>query len=141
MAFRFFHSLEVRYADIDSQRHVNSSCYFSYMEQARVAYIQHLGLWGGDDFDQIGIILLEQSCRYLKAVKYGDEIRVGLTTTRIGTKSMEMEYSIRDQRNEEEYATGRTILVTYDYLQDRSIPVPDDWRQAIVDFEGQDRDG
>lgn len=137
MDFRFSHPLEIRYADIDAQRHVNSACYFTYMEQARAAYIQHLGLWEGDDFDQIGMILLEQSCRYLRPVRFGDEIQVGVRTVRIGNKSMEMEYSIQDPEGGE-FASGRTVLVAYDYLEERSIPVPETWRAAIMGFEGLD---
>jgi acyl-CoA thioester hydrolase len=135
LAFHFFHPIEVRYADIDAQRHVNSARYFSYMEQARAAYIQELGLWGGDDFDQIGMILLEQSCRYHRAARYGDEIRVGVKTARIGNKSMEIEYSIQDTLGGE-YATGHTVVVAYDYLQEKSMPVPENWRHAIMEFEG-----
>ena len=137
MDFRFSHPLEIRYADIDAQRHLNSARYFTYMEQARAAYIQHLGLWDGEDFDEIGMILLEQSCRYLRPVKYEDEIRVGVKAVRIGNKSMEMEYSIQDPAGEE-YARGHTVLVAYDYRQDHSIPVPDSWRAAIRAFEGLD---
>jgi hypothetical protein len=30
---------------------------FSYLEQTRARYPQHLGLWDGTDFDNIGIIV------------------------------------------------------------------------------------
>ena len=43
--FRFYHPVEVRYADIDAQRHVNNVVFFTYMETARAAYLRHLGLW------------------------------------------------------------------------------------------------
>jgi acyl-CoA thioester hydrolase len=135
LTYRFFHPIEIRYADIDAQRHVNSARYFSYMEQARAAYIQRLGLWAGDDFDQIGIILLEQCCTYHRAARYGDEIQVGVRAVRIGNKSMNMEYSLQAPDGGE-YANGQTVLVAYDYLQERSIPVPENWRRAITEFEG-----
>jgi hypothetical protein len=37
--FRFYHPIEVRYADIDAQRHVNNVAYFAYMESARARYL------------------------------------------------------------------------------------------------------
>ena len=45
--FRYYHLIEVRYGDLDPQGHVNNACYLTYMEQARIGYIQHLGLWAG----------------------------------------------------------------------------------------------
>jgi acyl-CoA thioesterase FadM len=32
-------------------------------------------------------------------------------------------------------ASGSTVLVAYDYRAERTIPIPDDWRQAIASFE------
>lgn len=73
--YRFFHSIEVRYGDIDAQRHVNNSRHFTYMEQARTKYIKALGFWEGSDFDTIGIILAEQSCRYLSPIQLERDIK------------------------------------------------------------------
>lgn len=136
--FRFYHPIEVRYADIDAQRHVNSSRYFTYMEQARARYIRQLGLWEGRDFDAIGIILAEQSCRYLQPITFEQSIRVGVRTERMGNKSIEMAYVIERVPDGEAMAIGRTILVAYDYQQNRSILVPQRWREAAAAFEGWD---
>jgi acyl-CoA thioester hydrolase len=129
--YQYYHPIEVRYADIDAQRHVNSKCYFTYMEQARVKFIQALELWSGIEFDALGMILAEQSCRYIHPITYGQHIRVGVRTSRVGTKSFELTYSIQDAQTEKEMAVGRTVLVTYDYTQGKSIPIPDTWRKAI----------
>jgi acyl-CoA thioester hydrolase len=134
--FRFFHPIEVRYRDVDSQRHVNNAAYFTYMEQARLAYMQHLGLWDGEDFDAIGIILAEQSCAYKVRVAYGQPIHVGVRISRLGNKSLEMVYTLRDRETDEELAAGWSILVAFDYQSHQSIPVPQDWRTAIQAFEG-----
>jgi acyl-CoA thioester hydrolase len=134
--FRFKHPVEIRYGDIDAQRHVNNACYFTYMEQARVRYLIKLGLWLAQDFDQIGIILAEQSCRYIQPIPLAQSIQVGVRTSRIGRKSIETEYSIQDTQNGEEFAVGKAILVAYDYQEQASIPVPENWRTTLADFEG-----
>ena len=79
--YHFYHPIEVRYADIDAQRHVNNKCYFTYMEQARIEYIHVLGLWDGIDFDKIGWVVAEQSCRYIRPVRYDQHLRVGVRTS------------------------------------------------------------
>ncbi|MCJ7566718.1 MAG: acyl-CoA thioesterase [Anaerolineales bacterium] len=134
--YRFFHSIEVRYGDIDAQRHVNNARHFTYMEQARTKYIKALGFWEGSDFDTIGIILAEQSCRYLSPIQLERDIKVGVRTVRLGEKSIETQYSIQDAQTGEELAVGWAILVAYDYQLGKSIPIPDDWRVVITAFEG-----
>jgi len=134
--FHFFHPIEVRYADIDAQHHVNSARYFTYMEQARAAYIQSLGLWSGGDFSAIGIIIAEQSCSYKSPIHYRQAIEVGVRTSRIGTKSMVMDYLIRDGDDQHEMASGQTVLVAYDYRTEQSVAVPQTWRDRILEYEG-----
>jgi acyl-CoA thioester hydrolase len=133
--FKFFHTVEIRYADIDAQRHVNNARYFSFMEQARARYLQHLGLWQGHDFDTIGIILAEQRCKYFEPILYDQEIHVGVRVARLGKKSMDTEYVIQVPNSQSLLAFGEAILVAYSYEEGRSIPVPDTWRRAIVEFE------
>jgi acyl-CoA thioester hydrolase len=42
--FKFSTPIEVRYSDLDAQRHLNHAKYFSFMEQARCKYIMAVGL-------------------------------------------------------------------------------------------------
>ena len=136
--FHFFHPIEVRYADLDAQRHVNNACYFTYMEQARLKYIQQLGLWDGENFDGIGVILVEQSCTYKAPIAYGQHLHVGVRVTNLGNKSLELAVSIRDRDTDQEMAVGRTVLVAYDYLSEKSQPIPDRWREVIRAYEGME---
>ena len=133
--FRFVHAIQIRYADLDPQRHVNNVAVFSFLESARARYLQHLGLWDGVDFDSIGIILAEASCRYLAPIVYGQPIEVALAVTRLGRKSLTLDYVVRDSSGGSELATARTVLVAYDYRQGESIAIPAEWRRAIETFE------
>jgi acyl-CoA thioester hydrolase len=136
--FRFFLPIQVRYGDVDAQRHVNNAVYFTYMEQARTAYLQHLGLWDGNDFDAIGIILAETRCTFLAPIRLETPVHVGVRTIRLGTKSMEIAYSIEDASTGQALATGHSVQVAYDYHKAISIPIPDSWRKTITAFEGPD---
>ena len=134
--FRFYHPIEIRYGDIDAQGHVNNACYFTYMEQTRVRYIGSLGLWDRRAFDSIGIILAETSCTFLTPIELTDAIRVGVRTTHLGTKSLTTEYRFEGEAGKRLMATGRAVLVAYDYHQQQSIPIPPHWREALSRFEG-----
>lgn len=133
--FHFYHPIEIRYGDIDPQRHVNNARYFTFMEQARVEYLVNLGLWTGEDFDHIGIIMAEQSCTYLAPITLQQKVEIGVCTEQMGSKSIEMRYSLRDAQSRQELATGRSMLVAYDYQGAHSIPIPTKWREIIENFE------
>jgi acyl-CoA thioester hydrolase len=132
--FRFSHPIEVRYADLDPQRHVNNAAVFTYFEQARAKYLEHLGLWGGGDFDDLGIIVAEAAATYKAPIAYTDRVVVDVGVTRLGTKSLDLEYQVHTDDGRL-LVTGHTVLVAYDYRRARSIPIPDEWRRVITAFE------
>ncbi|MBM4423551.1 MAG: acyl-CoA thioesterase [Chloroflexi bacterium] len=134
--FRFSTPLEVRYSDLDAQGHLNHAKYFSFMEQARFKYILALGLWSDtDDFNAVGQIVAEAACAYKRPVMLGQVVEVGVRVSRVGNKSMIMEYEMRVEG--EEVAAGRTVQVAYDYSAGQSIPIPPEWRTKIEAFEGE----
>jgi len=105
-AFRFYHPIEVRYGDLDPQGHLNNAKYLTYLEQARIRYIQHLGLWRGDSFMEVGMILAEVRITYLAPVLFGQPVQVGVRVSRLGNKSFDMEYSLIDSQSGKEHATS-----------------------------------
>jgi acyl-CoA thioester hydrolase len=134
--FKFHFPITVRYGDLDPQGHVNNACYLTYFQEGRIAYVQHLGLWDGQSFLNIGIILADSQVTFKKPILYGQPVQVGVRVSRLGNKSLTMEYCLEDTQTGVELATGSSVLVTYDYSQQASIPLPDSWRQTISAFEG-----
>lgn len=135
--FNFFHEVQVRYGDLDPQAHVNNAKYFTYTEQARVAYIQELNLWDGDSFMNFGFILAEAQMSFKSPIFFGQRVRVGVTVTEIRNKSLLMEYVIEDPETTEQLATGNSVLVAYDYRERETMLVPEDWRRTIGNFENR----
>lgn len=133
--FRFFHPIEVRYGDLDPQGHVNNAKYLTYLEQARIAYIKHLGLWGGGSFLDIGIILADAHLTFRAPVLFGQQVQVGVCVSRLGNKSLNMEYRLEDAHDHRELASAATVLVAYDYHSTQTIPIPAQWRESIQAFE------
>ena len=135
--FRFFHPIEVRYGDLDPQGHVNNAKHLTYFEQARVAYMIELGLFTKDQsFMEIGMILADVHIMYLEPVYFGQKIKVGVHASRLGNKSMTWEQNIVDADTGKEAARGEVVIVTYDYKQERTIPIPQTWRDAFIQYEG-----
>jgi acyl-CoA thioester hydrolase len=134
--FNFYQPIEVRYGDLDPQGHVNNAKYLTYFEHARSHYLVHLGLFAENrSFLEIGIILARITLDFFAPVQWEDKIKVGVRTTGFGNKSMKVAQNIVNRESGQVYASGEVILVAYDYHQETSIPVPEDWRRTISEFE------
>lgn len=135
--FRFYHPVEVRYGDLDPQGHVNNAKHLTYFEQARIAYLMELGLFTNDQsFMEIGVILADVHITYLEPIYFGQNIKVGVHIVELRNKSMTWEQNIVDVESGREIAKGEVIMVTYDYHQEKTIPIPQEWRDKISTFEG-----
>ena len=127
--FPFSITITVTFRDLDVRGHVNNAVYFTYLEQARIAYGLHLV--GGSTVDEIRFIAAEANISYLRPAHFGDRLEVGVRVSTIGTKSFTMEYGIRKEASGELIARGRTVQVWYDYGMGRSQPIPDDFRRSV----------
>jgi acyl-CoA thioester hydrolase len=135
--FHFYHPIEVRYGDLDPQGHLNNAKFVTFFEQARIQYIRHLGLYtAGQSFMDIGVILADVHVAYKKPVEWGTPVKVGVRITKIGNKSITVEQNVVHAETEEVFATGEVVMVTYDYRAGKSIPVPQEWRDAAAKLEG-----
>jgi acyl-CoA thioester hydrolase len=135
--YRFYHPVEIRYGDLDPQGHVNNAKHLTFFEQARIQYMIELGLFTKDQsFMEIGVILADVHITYLEPIHFGQKIKVGVHATRFGNKSMTWEQNIMDAESGKEIAKGEVVMVTYDYRQEKTIPIPQEWRDRIEQFEG-----
>lgn len=135
--FRFYHPIEVRYGDLDPQGHVNNAKHLTYFEQARVAYMIELGLFTKDQsFMEIGVILADVHITYFEPIYFGQNIKVGVHAAKFGNKSMTWSQNIVDADTGKELAKGEVVIVTYDYKEGKTIPVPQEWKSKMMEFEG-----
>ena len=134
--FNFYHPIEVRYGDLDPQGHVNNAKHLTYFEQARVAYTIKLGLFNRDQsFMEFGFILADIHISYFEPIYHGQNIKVGVRPAKMGNKSMTWEQVIVDDDTGKELAKGEVVLVTYDYREEKTITIPQEWREKISMFE------
>jgi acyl-CoA thioester hydrolase len=135
--YKFFHPTEVRYGDLDPQGHVNNAKYLTYFEQARIYYTIALGLFHKDQsFMEVGVIVADIHVAYHKPTHYGDNIQVGVRSSKVGNKSITVEQCVMNKDTGEILASGTVILVAFDYKLGHTIPVPENWRTKLAEFEG-----
>lgn len=127
--YRFVHTLEVRFRDLDAMGHVNNAVFLTYVESARVGYWQKLrGRVGLDDMD---IILARTEIDYRAPLNLGETAEVGLRVADIRRSSFAMEFVMLERASQRLVAEGRNVLVYYDYAAGRSGPLPPELRAAL----------
>ncbi|MFO7740994.1 MAG: thioesterase family protein [Anaerolineae bacterium] len=131
--FRLSTTIDIRWRDLDALNHVNNAVYFTYLEQARVRYLRELGLVP-DTPSGIGFILAEAHCRFKSPLTLGERVTVHIRVSELGRSSFVFEYRMEGE-DRRLAAEARTAQVCYDYEKRHAIPMPDEWRETIVQFE------
>jgi acyl-CoA thioester hydrolase len=131
--------IQLRFKDVDRMGHVNNANYLTYIELARVKYFEDVVGTDKKWSQQVGIILARIEIDYKAPVFLHDTIFVYTRCSRIGTKSLTLDWVIvREKMKEEEIvAQGVAVLVYYDYQEDITIAVPEDHRKKIDTYEGR----
>jgi len=124
----------VTFRDLDVLGHVNNAVYFTWFETARTRYLAEL--LGIDDPSRLPVILAETSCKYRAPGFYAEAIEIGCGVSRFGSKSFDLVYAIAAAAGRL-LATGASVLVYYDYAQDRTAPIPDGFRRAVIARQGE----
>jgi acyl-CoA thioester hydrolase len=122
--FPFVHRERVRFRDCDAMGHVNNAVYSTYLEQARIAFLQPKGAAVAN------MILARAEIDFRAPMSVADEVHIEVRPVRVGTKSFELEYTLRVR--DTVVAEAKTVLVAYDYTSEQSVEVPDAWREALA---------
>lgn len=136
--FHFSVPIQVRYGDLDPQWHVNNARFLTYFEHARFSYLIELGLFDGKSFFDVDLIVADIHVAYLAPIELGQQVRCDVRVSRIGNKSLTLEYRLWDEQSGSDLARAETVMVSYDYRQHASKAVPAHWRERISAFEGKD---
>jgi acyl-CoA thioester hydrolase len=125
--------LPVLWGDMDALGHVNNAIYARWLEQARIAYFERLGLIG---VGSVGPILARQAIDFRKPVRYPDRVTLWVSVFRIGTTSLMLGY--RATSSAQGGATvieAESVIVVFDYAAGTKTPVSDELRQRVEALE------
>jgi acyl-CoA thioester hydrolase len=128
--FPFTHRETARFRDLDPMGHVNKAVYLTWIENARIEFMRRLGTFDQPDTRGMAVILARVELDFRSAVGFGEEIEIGVRTSRLGTKSFDLEYVLR--AGDRVVAEARTVLVAYDYDRNESRELPVEWRRALA---------
>ncbi len=121
--------VEVRFSDVDGMGHVNNARYLTFLEHARMRFfVEEAGASSEKDFP---FILAHAALDYKAPMKMGSHPQVRMWTSRVGGKSWDFDYEIKDANTGTIYATGKTVQVAYDYQLERSDRLEGDLERLV----------
>lgn len=134
-----FHTshIQVRFADIDKLSHVNNANYLTYFEIARMQFFENEFKNVTDlDWKTKGLILAKTEVEFLVPVLLEDKVEIETFCTKIGNKSFDLAYRVfRINDNTRMLAAkGASVLVAYNYLEQKSIPLEESWKKELSRF-------
>ena len=120
--------IQIRFADIDSMRHVNNAVYLSYFEFTRVYYFNAL-LGENWDWETKGIILAHTELSFIKPIRLNDQAFIEMSIGKIGNKSFTFHYTINV--NGEITTKGTSTLVAFNTQLQKPIPIPKEMKASF----------
>ena len=123
---------QVIFRDIDTFGHVNNAVYLTYFELARTS--MWLTLTGGSSSKDVGFIVARTECDFRHQLEMEPiEIRVRIGDIR--TTSFDTLYEIWSDGGRQLAATGRVVVVLFDWDKNRKTPITDELRQKVRMFQ------
>ena len=134
---KFTIDIDVRFRDLDAMGHVNNAVVFTYFEMGRINFFGRiLKSAAPPDFN---FILAHISCDYIKQILLPDPLRLHMWIGKIGHKSFEFRYGLRDRMNEDiVFAKGESVQVCYDYKRNIAFPLPEPIKTRLMDYRHHD---
>lgn len=136
--FRFWHTLPVRYRDVDRQDIVYFGVYLEYFSTAIHEYFRALDirLAETEPSGEFDTVFVRVEVDYLGSARLDDLINVGVRAERIGTSSLEFASEARNGETGAVLCRGRLVMVNIHRHASRSKPIPAWIRSAVATFEG-----
>jgi YbgC/YbaW family acyl-CoA thioester hydrolase len=130
---KFSQSLKVRSYELDAQGHVNYAVYLNYLEFARVAALEQVGLRFDDYFKRgIYIVIVEVKIKYLAPATLGDELEITLEGTSQGRTSATFKQEVINIKTGKKIVDAELVGVFIN-REGKPIPLEEEFKKAFFD--------
>lgn len=126
----FIASLAVRWRDLDAFNHVNNSNFLTYLEEARLQWLQNVRDWFSEDSMPV---LAASELNYRQPIGWPVSLHIELRCARLGTSSMTVAHRIVDALDPHRlYCDGHVVMVWMNPATGKAVPLPEAIRTAAA---------
>jgi acyl-CoA thioester hydrolase len=134
--FKYSALTRVWFSDTDAQGIVYYGRYLPYFDHARVEYHRHLGLSASEG----DLVMRASQVEYHAPARFDDLIEVFVRIARIGRTSVTYECAAYRMPDDALTVTASQTVVLVDRRDRRPLPISDEVRQKVRQFEREDLD-
>lgn len=122
--------ITVRWRDLDAFNHVNNSNFLTFLEEARLQWLQQVrGEWFGEGSMPV---LASSEVNYCRPIAWPAQLAIELACERLGNSSLTLAHRIVDAGDPDcLYSDGRVVLVWMNPATGKPVPLPQAIRDAI----------
>ncbi len=129
----YSNTMLVRFSDTDAQGHLYFANYLVYADEVAGFYMEELGLGAmNPQAAPCFIFTVNINCDYIGECRAYETVEVRLGYTRLGRSSADLAFELYAERDSGMLARGSITQVFTDKESRRPIPIPEQFRAAIV---------
>ena len=124
----FVASLGVRWRDLDAFNHVNNANYLTYLEEARLQWLQQVRDWFHAECMPV---LAASELNYRLPIEWPAQLHVQLYGERVGNSSLTLAHRMVDAADGScVYCDGHVVMVWMNPATGKPVPLPKTIREA-----------
>ena len=124
-SFYHWHTVPVRFRDLDPLNHVNNAVFNTYFEEARIHFVNQVPEFADSFETGKSFVLVKCTIEYLKPVFYPSSVLIGTSGLTIGNTSIEALQAMYDAHSKELLSIATTKGVWFDLKTQRPAKVPE----------------
>ncbi len=133
----FFKEFEIRWSDLDANRHLANSAYINFMSHTRMAYLGHLGFNQKSMAEHnIGPVVFYEHMYYFKEVFAGKPVKVSLNFKGMSEDGMffEFHHDFSDSKGKN-FARCQMMGAWIDLKERKLVGLPEEFLKAFGRME------
>lgn len=125
----FITTVTPRFGDADGLKHINNIAISEWFEEARNPVFRFFTPDLDLSYEKWRLILARTEFDYVGEMYYGEDVEVRTFIVRIGNSSFTIGHEAWQRGGLK--AKGQAVTVHYDFLNKKSVPIPDDIRKKL----------
>lgn len=118
--------------ECDSNGHMNVMYYINKFEHGGRNFGLEMGLTDLGRNDELGIVVVEQTIKYLKEVFEDELLFIESSLLAVGNKTFTILHEMYNTKNKELVSTMNVILVLFDKINRKALPIPTDIKENLI---------
>lgn len=117
------------FGDIDGMKHVNNNRILEWFELGGLDIYRYFTPDLDLDYENWKLIMVRKEADFVGQLRFGEDVEIRTYLLKIGNSSFTVGNEV--WQNNELKAKGKTVIVHFDYVTQKSVPIPDDVRNKL----------